>query len=180
SGNRRHVGPIVRPTTMTSEETRRKYGIPGGPFILFSASGSGAGMELALRLAGVRDEAAPGVPLVISGNRGDKVSGSGVYDLGVLPDNQNLVACADLVVSTAGKSTIDEASAAGTPMIAIPIRHHAEQERNALALGYRSDDGRRLAELVREKLGKREKAQAYSGEKRAAELLTSLLVSGRP
>lgn len=179
-GNRRYVGPMVRAQNMPCAETRSKYGIAGGPFILFSASGSGVGRELAVRLAAVKDEAAPGASLVISGNRGEKIAGRGIYDLGVVLDNQNLVACADLVVSTAGKSTIDEASAAGTPMVAIPIRHHAEQERNALALGYRSDDAQRLAELVRAKLGRRERPQPHAGEKRAADLVMSILaVSAR-
>jgi UDP-N-acetylglucosamine--N-acetylmuramyl-(pentapeptide) pyrophosphoryl-undecaprenol N-acetylglucosamine transferase len=72
---------------------------------------------------------------VVSGNRGKKKAGESIYDLGIVPDNQNLVAAADLVVSTAGKSTIDEAAEAGTPMIPVPIRNHSEQERNAAALG---------------------------------------------
>ncbi|MDG7007137.1 MAG: hypothetical protein JRN06_02700 [Nitrososphaerota archaeon] len=175
SGNRRFVGPIVRPPTMSPEETRRGHALPEGPLILVSMSGSGAGRELALRL--VDDLRGKGVdfPVVITGNRGAKIQGGGVFDLGVVRDNQNLVAAADVVVSTAGKSTIDEAAAAGTPIITIPIRHHAEQERNAASLGYSSDDARRLAVLVEANLGKRSQPRAFSGEKKAADEILSLL-----
>ena len=176
SGNRRFVGPMVRPRTLTCQEARRRHGIPEGKMVLFSMSGYGVGRELAARLASsLRSAAGPGTVLVISGNRGARVQGEGVYDLGVVMDNQNLVACADVVVSMAGKSTIDEASAAGTPIIAVPIRHHAEQERNAAALGYTAEDSGRLEELVLSKMGRREQPRGYSGEKKAGDAIFSLL-----
>ena len=175
SGNRRFVGPIVRAPTLGCAEARGKYGLPGGKMILFSFSGSGIGRELAAKVAEARGKLPEPAALVITGNRGPRILGDGVYDLGVVADNQNLVACADLVVSTAGKSTIDEADAAGTPIITIPIRHHAEQERNAATLGYTGDDATRLAALVREKLGARGAPRRYDGEKRAADAILSLL-----
>ena len=121
------------------------------------------------------DEDLRNCSLVVTGNRGDRIAGERVYDLGVVPDNQDLVAASDLAVSTAGKSTIDEAAAAGTPIVVIPIRHHAEQERNAESLGYSSNDADRLADLVREKLGKRSAPKRFSGEVRAADEIFSLL-----
>lgn len=175
-GNRRHVGPIVRAVTKTCDDTRREYGIPAGRMVLFATSGSGIGRELALKLrtalmgSNLRD-----VSLVITGNRGPKLSGDGVLDLGLVPDNQNLVACADLVVSTAGKSTIDEATASGTPIIVIPILHHAEQERNASVLGYSSSDVPRLSDLVAAKIGKRVQPRSFSGELVASRAILSLL-----
>ena len=175
SGNRRFVGPMVRPPTLSCGDARKKYGIPEGRMVLFSTSGSGVGRELAARLAASLAGAEPGLWLVVTGNRGDRLSGERVHDLGVVEDNQNLVACADVVVSTAGKSTIDEASAAGTPIVVIPIRHHAEQERNAAALGYTSADSRRLPELVRSKLGTRGEPRRHAGEKKAADAILSLL-----
>jgi len=92
-----------------------------------------------------------------------------------VPDNQNLVACADLVVSTAGKSTIDEAAAAGTPIVVVPIRYHAEQERNAKALGYGPETRDRLAELLKEKIGARETPRNFGGGETASRLILSLL-----
>jgi UDP-N-acetylglucosamine--N-acetylmuramyl-(pentapeptide) pyrophosphoryl-undecaprenol N-acetylglucosamine transferase len=174
-GNRRFVGPIVRAPTKSPEEAKSSYGLPEGGMVLFATSGSGLGRELALR---VRDAIAtaslPGTCLVVTGNRGPRIDGEAVYDLGVVPDNQNLVAAADLVVSTAGKSTIDEAAAAGTPIIVIPIRHHAEQERNAAALGYTSSDVARLPELIREMFGKRQPPRSFNGEVEACREILSL------
>lgn len=175
SGNRRHVGPIVRAPTSTCGEVRASRGIPPGPYVLVSLSGSGVGRELATASAeAVAKALGGGATVVVAGNRGERIRRAGVRDLGVVNDNQNLVACADLVISTAGKSTIDEAAAAGTPVIAIPIRNHAEQERNAKALGYAYDDLGRLPALVKEKMGRRSPPRSYAGELRAAELILSL------
>ena len=175
-GNRRYVGPIVRTVTKTCDDTRREHGVPPGRMILFAMSGSGIGRELALRLrASLMQSELGDVSLVIAGNRGPKLSGKGVLDLGLVSDNQNLVACADLVVSTAGKSTIDEAASSGTPIIVIPIRHHAEQERNARALGYLSSDAGRLSDLVAAKIGRRDPPRSFSGERSASKAILSLL-----
>jgi len=174
-GKRKFVGPIVRATTKSPAEAKASYGLPDGGMVLFATSGSGLGRELALR---VRDAIAtaglPRVSLVVTGNRGPRIDGDEVYDLGVVPDNQNLVAAADLVISTAGKSTIDEAAAAGTPIIVIPIRHHAEQERNAAALGFTSGDVSRLPELISKMFGKRQQPRGFNGEVEASRAILSL------
>jgi UDP-N-acetylglucosamine--N-acetylmuramyl-(pentapeptide) pyrophosphoryl-undecaprenol N-acetylglucosamine transferase len=56
----------------------------------------------------------------------------------------------DLVVSLAGRSTIDESLVYGTPGIFIPIKDHFEQEQNARKLGYSYEDISRLETLMRE------------------------------
>lgn len=174
-GKRKFVGPIVRPTTKSPSEVKSSYGLPEGGMVLFATSGSGLGWELAFRVRdAIATDGLAGVNLVVTGNRGPRIDGEAVFDLGVVPDNQNLVAAADLVVSTAGKSTIDEAAAAGTPIIVIPIRHHAEQERNAAALGYSSADVSRLPELVREMFGRREPPRKFNGEVEACRAILSL------
>ena len=96
-------------------------------------------------------------------------------ELGIVRDNQNLVAASDLVISTAGKSTIDESASSGTPIIAIPIRNHAEQERNAAELGFAFGDRDRLEELIPKLLGKRSEPAHYTGAQRTADYLASLL-----
>src|SRR2546428_1706839 len=78
--------------------------------------------------------------------------GSGVYTYDVWRTLQDYVLAADLVITTAGKGTVNEALGAGTPVIAIPPKGHAEAERNAAALGYRPDDIRRLKELIPQRL----------------------------
>ncbi len=177
SGNRRHVGPIVRKVTKKRGEVRKEYSLPpDGPMILLSMSGSGIGAHLFEKTAeAVRRLKTGGAFLAVAGNRGDRLTGDSVHDLGVVADNQNLIATADVVISTAGKSTIDEAASAGTPIIAIPIKNHAEQERNASALGYRPADSGRLTELIRSKLGGRDAPEDYRGAERASQLLLSML-----
>ncbi len=177
SGNRRYIGPIVRPVTEDRRQVVAEHGLPGeGQMVLLSLSGSGIGAHLVGRTIEALGEAGlPGVFVVVSGNRGRRFRGPNVFDLGVVADNQNLVAAADLVVSNAGKSTIDEARSSGTPIIAVPIRHHAEQERNALALGFRPGDEQALGELIKDKIGKREAPLNYRGAEKASQLLLSTI-----
>ncbi|MDA4121227.1 MAG: hypothetical protein OK404_02330 [Thaumarchaeota archaeon] len=177
AGNRRYVEPIVRPLTKSRAEVLRDSGLPEeGRMVLLSMSGSGIGrflVECALRA--MQEISLPDAYTVVTGNRGAKMRGKGVYDLGLVRDNQNLVAAADLVISTAGKSTIDEAAFSGTSIIAIPIRYHAEQERNAAALGYSYSDLERVSELVRDKIGRREAPRAFRGAENASRLILSML-----
>jgi len=77
---------------------------------------------------------------------------AGVYTYGFLPNLQDYVLAADLVITTGGKGTLNEALAAGTPVIAIPPKGHSEAERNAATLGYRHEDLTRLRQLIVEKL----------------------------
>jgi UDP-N-acetylglucosamine--N-acetylmuramyl-(pentapeptide) pyrophosphoryl-undecaprenol N-acetylglucosamine transferase len=175
--NRRHTGPIVRRVTKTRSEVEKEFSLPGGGLmVLLSMSGSGIGGHLLNRTArAVREAGIPGGFLVVSGNRGGRLEEAGAYDLGVVLDNQNLVAAADLVVSTAGKSTIDEAASAGTPIIALPIRNHAEQVRNAAALGYAPGDEERLKVLINDSVGKRVTARDYQGAEEASRILLSMI-----
>jgi UDP-N-acetylglucosamine--N-acetylmuramyl-(pentapeptide) pyrophosphoryl-undecaprenol N-acetylglucosamine transferase len=113
--------------------------------------------------------------LVTTGVGGPSIADERVRELGIVRDNQNLIAASDLVISTAGKSTIDEAASSGTPIIAIPIRNHAEQERNAAELGFSFHDVDRLEELIRKLLGKRNEPARYAGAQKTAEYLASLL-----
>jgi len=174
-GNQRHVGPIVRSVTKSRAEARAMHGLPDqANLVLLSMSGSGVGSFLLGRtLLAFRKGIEGDTVLAISGNRGRRVTGVGVYDLGLICDNHNLVAAADLVVSTAGKSTEDEAASAGTPFIGIPIRHHAEQERNAASRGYSADDVERLGELISRRIGRREPPHDYSGAEGVSRLLMS-------
>ncbi len=176
-GSRKHVGPIVRKLTRTKDQVFHDYAFPAGEqMVLLSLSGSGIGEHLlAKAVRGIRELKSAGVFLAISGNRGRRTTGDGVFDLGVVSNNQDLVAAADLVISTAGKSTIDEAVSAGTPIVALPIKNHAEQERNAAALGYRPSDVGRLHELVSEKIGRREAPRDFQGAEKASSLLVSML-----
>lgn len=170
--NTRYVGPIVRSRSKSRDEVIKEFSLPNnGQMILLALSGSGIGSHLLDKAV----DAAKSIPdsvLVVMGNRGRSVTREGVFDVGVVKEGQNLVASADLVISTAGKSTIDEAASFGTPIIAIPIKNHAEQERNAAALGFSHGDLKRLGELLRAKTGRREIPRGFDGAERVSRIVS--------
>jgi UDP-N-acetylglucosamine--N-acetylmuramyl-(pentapeptide) pyrophosphoryl-undecaprenol N-acetylglucosamine transferase len=173
AANRRYVGPIVRRATKSRADVVSEFSLPReGRMLLLSLSGAGLGDHLVLPVLKAMARL-PDDHLVITGNRGKKFAGKRVFDLGVVKENQNLIAAADLVISTAGKSTIDEAASAGTPIIVVPMRNHAEQERNAAALGFKPDDAGRLPELIQDRLGKKVEPRNFDGARKTAELLVS-------
>src|SRR2546428_695890 len=86
-----------------------------------------------------------------------------------------IVRTADLVITTAGKGTVNEALAAGTPVIAIPPKGHAEAERNAAVLGYRFEDIHRLRELIPQKLALGRLPPKPMGNDQAVEFLMDFL-----
>ena len=85
-----------------------------------------------------------------------------------------LVYAADLVISLAGRSTMDESITSGTPGIFIPIKGHFEQEQGAARLGYKYEDIFRLEALIEEKMGHRNRAVDASGAESAAKIISSL------
>jgi UDP-N-acetylglucosamine--N-acetylmuramyl-(pentapeptide) pyrophosphoryl-undecaprenol N-acetylglucosamine transferase len=174
-GNKRFVGPIVRNTTRTRAQVIEEFGLPADRrLVVLSLSGTGIGGYLTGIVANAVSSL-QNAALVVVGNRAKRLTGNGIFDLGVVTEGQNLVAAADLVVSTAGKSTIDEAASCGTPLIVIPIRNHPEQLRNASALGFQPGDLQRLPELVASLVGKRKRPQEFQGAQRTAAIISSLL-----
>ncbi len=174
AANKRYVGPIVRKMRRNRVEVSAEFSLPmTGRMILLAMSGSGLGSHL-LDGAVHAVKSSQDCFLVVMGNRGRSVDGERVFDIGVVKEGQDLVAAADLVISTAGRSTIDEAASFGTPIIAIPIRNHAEQERNASALGFGYKDVGRLEELVKAKTGRREAPRSFDGAEKVSHLIASL------
>jgi predicted glycosyltransferase len=86
-----------------------------------------------------------------------------------------MVLAADLVITTAGKGTVNEALAAGTPVIAIPPKGQVEAERNAAALGFRFEDLRRLKEFIPEHLASGRLPPKTMGNEEATRLLLEFL-----
>lgn len=174
-GNVHFMGPVVRATTMTREQTLAALKLSGGTrFILFSASGSGIGKFLLDAVVRSFDRLGiPSTALVVTGLKRENATNK-LY-LGVERDNQNLVSASDLVISTAGKSTIDEAVCYGSPIIAIPIKNHSEQEENARSLGYSYEDISRMDSLISERFGKRTVPKGYHGAENISTYLFNLL-----
>ena len=75
----------------------------------------------------------------------------------------------------AGKSTIDEAIAYGTPSIFIPIKGHFEQEDNAKKQGFVFEDIKRLEELILEKIEQKRNQSDTNGASVAAEFIKKII-----
>ena len=179
SGNIHYMTPVTREVTKSRDAARAEHGLPqDASLILFSSSGSGIGSFLLQRTLEAFQKARTGSEiLAVSGVGGLEAKAENVRELGVVRDNQDLIAAADLVISTAGKSTIDESVSSGTPIVVIPIRNHVEQERNAAELGFAFSDLGRLEELIPEHLGRRTEPAHYTGAQRTADYLASLIPS---
>jgi len=80
-----------------------------------------------------------------------------------------------LIISLAGKSTIDEARAYGTPAIFIPIKGHFEQEDNAREEGFVFEDINRLDELILKKLEEKRNQVNTDGAKIASDIIKKLM-----
>lgn len=149
--NATYVGPIVRPPSAPREKLREDL-VFLKKTILVSPGGTSLGAFLideAVRA--FRDLKLEGAQMiVVTGPKIPAPKDKDVFWRGFVPNLQDYVAAADLVITTAGKGTMYEALAAGTPVIAIPYRGHPEAERNLKAAGlpYTFEDASRLRELI--------------------------------
>lgn len=174
--NVKQVGPIVRKPTGSREKLREDL-VFRKRTVLVTAGGTGIGGFLlkaavdAFRELHLEDTSM----IVVTGPKLKMGPASGVYVYGFVPNLQDFVLAADLVVTLAGKGAVNEALASGTPVIAIPPRRHAEAERNAHKLGYRPEDIHRLRELIPEKLALGRQPPTPTGNDRALFLLGEFL-----
>ncbi len=176
--NARRIGPIVRAFSAPREKLREDL-VLRKKTILVTAGGTAVGeflIRAALRAFAELDLDDASM-VVVSGPKLKVESAPGVYTYGFLPNLQDYVLAADLVITAAGKGTVNEALAAGTPIIAIPPKGHAEAERNAAELGYRFEDVRRLKELIPEKLALGRLRPRPTGNAAAVTLLEEFLES---
>jgi UDP:flavonoid glycosyltransferase YjiC (YdhE family) len=166
------VGPIARTPSAPRDRLREDL-VFRKKTILVTAGGTAMGGFLlraaieAFRALHLEDT----TMVVVSGPKLKVDPIPGVYVYGFLPNLQDYVLAADLVITLAGKGTVAEALAAGTPVIAIPPTGHAEGERNARKLGYRPEDVHRLRELIPEKLALGRLPSAATGNAEATALL---------
>ncbi len=171
--NIRRVGPIVRRTRYSREQLRDRFGF-SKKTLLVSVGGTDAGIHLIEKTLDVARKFDDMDFVVVSGPS-IETKFSNVRNLGYVNNLHELIYAADLVVSLAGKSTIDECNSYGTPGIFIPIKNHFEQEDNALDEGYSYEDINRLDELIKSKLSQERNPLFYNGDKKAASLISSFL-----
>ena len=172
-GNIRRVGPIVRETNFSREELRKKFSF-NKKTIVVSVGGTDIGkflIEKTLKTSIINNN----VELVIVSGPSLKIDyGKNIRNLGFVNNLHEIVFAADLIISLAGKSTIDESKAYGTPGIFIPIKNHFEQEDNAKGEGFSFEDVDRLDSLIWEKLDEKRNPQNYNGAKKAAEIIKNV------
>ncbi len=150
-----YVGPIVREINSNRYELRKKLSFDKKT-ILVSTGGTMSGLYLLKKTVESfsRLKNNCDYDLVILSNHDVKIPKLGSnyrYD-GMVGNGHEYVNACDLIISLAGKSTIDESMVYGTPGIFIPIKNHFEQEHRAGLLGFKYDDIYKLDSLIEEKL----------------------------
>jgi UDP-N-acetylglucosamine--N-acetylmuramyl-(pentapeptide) pyrophosphoryl-undecaprenol N-acetylglucosamine transferase len=98
-----------------------------------------------------------------------------VKNLGFVDNLHEIIFASDLIISLAGKSTIDEAKAYGIPGIFIPIKDHFEQENNAKLEGFIFEDVNRLETLILEKLEQKRNKINTNGARLASEIIKKII-----
>lgn len=174
--NAKQIRPVVREPSASREKLREDL-VFRKRTILVTVGGTAAG-DFLLReaVSAFRRLDLPETSMVVVSGPKLKVDPAPrVYPYGFVPNLQDFVLAADLVVTTAGQGTVNEARAYGTPVIAIPPKGHSEEERNAAELGFGFEDVHRLAELILEKLALGRLPPQPMGNKQAVDLLLQFL-----
>lgn len=169
------VGPIVRKTLQSREQLREKFAFHKKTIVV-STGGTDSGRFLIEKTLEVYPKIDLDAELVIVSGPSFNLDLPHIRNLGFVNDLHEVVFAADLIISLAGKSTIDESRHYGTPGIFIPIKGHFEQEENARELGYKYDDIFYLDKLIKEKINERRNPRPFDGAKKASDLIRDLLV----
>ena len=125
--NIRRVGPIVRQTNYSREELRKKNSFEKKTIVI-SIGGTDTGLFLIEKALDTISKINQDIEVILVSGPAISKKFENVRNLGFVDNLHELNFAADLLISLAGKSTIDEANAYGTPGIFIPIKGHFEQE----------------------------------------------------
>ena len=178
--NATYVGPIVRSFSADRSNLREDL-VFRKKIVLVAPGGTSLGRFLidesirAWKDLGIADAQM----IVVTGPKIPAPKEEGVFWKGFVPNLQDYVCAADLVITMAGKGTMYEALAAGTPVIAIPPGGHAEAARNlrAAGLAYTFEDASRLRELIPPKLNEPRSPPKDFGPSRAVAVIEEFLAS---
>lgn len=174
SNNIKRVGPIVRQTDFSREELRKKFEF-SKKTIVISIGGTDAGIFLIEKTINAISKINQDLEVFLVSGPSVSKKFEGVKNLGFVDNLHEIIFAADVLISLAGKSTIDEARAYGTPAIFIPIKGHFEQEDNAKDEGFVFEDINRLDELILEKLEQKRNQVKTDGAQIAAEIIKKVL-----
>jgi UDP-N-acetylglucosamine--N-acetylmuramyl-(pentapeptide) pyrophosphoryl-undecaprenol N-acetylglucosamine transferase len=172
-GNIKRVGPIVRQTGLARDELRKKFSFEKNTVVI-SVGGTDAGLFLIEKALEAVSKINQDLEVVVVSGPAINKKFESVKNLGFVDNLHELIFAADLVISLAGKSTIDEANAYGTPAIFIPIKGHFEQEGNARRQGFVFEDIGRLEKLILEKLEAKRNPTNADGAKVASKIIQKL------
>ncbi len=172
--NIKKVGPIVRQTNFSREELRKKFSFEKNTIVI-SVGGTDTGLFLIEKALESISKINQDVEVVLVSGPAISKKFENVRNLGFVDNLHELIFAADLLISLAGKSTIDEANAYGTPGIFIPIKGHFEQEDNAREEGFVFDDIKRLDVLILEKLEQKRNQVNTNGAKNASNIIRELM-----
>ncbi|MDC0208342.1 UDP-glucuronosyltransferase [Nitrosopumilus sp.] len=168
--NIRRIGPIVREINLSREELRKKFSF-NKKTILISVGGTDAGLFLIQKSIESILKLNLDIEIILVTGPSITKKFDNVKNLGFVDNLHELIYASDVVISLAGKSTIDEAKAYGTPGIFIPIKDHFEQENNSENEGFTFNDINKLDELILEKLDKKRNKVNTNGAELAAEII---------
>jgi UDP-N-acetylglucosamine--N-acetylmuramyl-(pentapeptide) pyrophosphoryl-undecaprenol N-acetylglucosamine transferase len=183
-----YVGPIVRELSTTNRVMLRKRFGMDKQTILVSIGGTEAGkylIEMAIKAYEKLKRRIDIDMIIASGPSSLDICGNNNYytnyksfrNIGFVFNLHEYVYAADLIISLAGRSTIDESLVYGTPGIFIPIKNHFEQEENARKLGFKYDDIFRLESLIEEKIGttRYNRDNIKNGVEKAAKIILEMI-----
>ena len=168
--NIRRVGPIVRQTKFTREELREKFSF-SKKTILITIGGTSAGIFLIEKALKAISNINQDLEVVLISGPAVNKKYENVRNLGFVNNLHELIFASDVLISLAGKSTIDEANSYGTPAIFIPIKDHFEQEDNAKEEGFVFEDINRLNVLILEKLEEKRNQTNTNGAAIASDII---------
>ena len=172
--NIRRVGSIVRQTNFSREELRKKF-LFKKKTVVISVGGTNTGLFLIEKALESILKIKQDIEVILVSGPAISKEFKNVRNLGFVDNLHELIFAADLIISLAGKSTIDEANAYGTPAIFIPIKGHFEQEDNAKEEGFVFDDIKRLDVLILEKLEQKRNYVNTNGAKNASDIIRKLM-----
>ena len=172
--NIKYVGPIVRQTNFSRDELRQKFSFKDKTIVI-SIGGTNAGEFLIEKAIEAILKINQGFEIVLVSGPAVNKKFENVRNLGFVDNLHEIIFAADLIISLAGKSTIDEAKVYGTPAIFIPIKDHFEQEDNAKEEGFDFEDIERLDELILEKIGQKRNQIISNGSIEASKIIKNLM-----
>lgn len=173
-GNIQRVGPIVRQTDYTREQLREKFSFDKKTIVI-SIGGTDAGLFLIEKALEAISKINQDIETVLVSGPSVQKKYENVKNLGFVENLHEIIFAADVLISLAGKSTIDEANAYGTPGIFIPIKGHFEQEDNAKKQGFVFEDINRLDKLILSKIEEKRNQVNTEGTKKVVKIIQSLI-----